>query len=128
MLIVGERTDTTQPPGRWPGEPLPVEEIAAAYRAGAGIIALSKRWECSQSGIRSVLDRAGVKMRPRGGVRSEITDREIVRLRDVERMAWADMAQLTGLTEATLKARHEAATAIPCPPHLEPLDVSNTPT
>lgn len=52
-------------------------------------------------------------MRPRGGVRSEITDGEIVRLRDVERMAWADMTDLTGLTDGTLKTRHEAATARP---------------
>lgn len=99
--------------GRWPGGPLPVEEIAAAYRSGVGIIELSKRWGCSQSGVRSVLGRAGVDMRLRGGVRRAIGDDEIVRLRDVERMAWADMAQLTGLTDGALKARYDAAAARP---------------
>lgn len=51
----------------------------------------------------------GVVMRPRGGVRRPIADEEIVRLRDVERMAWADMVALTGLTDVSLKLRYDAA-------------------
>ena len=115
-IISGVRKEDptmTQGGGRWPGKPLPVEEIAAAYRAGAGIIELAHRWSCSQSGIRSVLRRAGVVMRPRGGVRRSIADEEIVRLRDVERMAWADMAALTGLTDVALKLRYDTAVAQP---------------
>ena len=50
-------------------------EVAGAYRAGATILALAERYECSAASIRAVLEDQGVDMRTRGP-RSPLAGRE----------------------------------------------------
>ena len=89
---------------------LPTQRIAEAYTAGEGINGLAQRFGCSPSGIRAALSRAGVTMRPSGGVTRDVSSAEIVRLRDVERLGWPDISARTHLTEEMLRARYQQAT------------------
>ena len=67
-----------RPPGRKPATPvrrrdggtaaasLPVEDLAARYRAGATLIELAVLCACSSTTVRTILIAAGVEMRPLG--------------------------------------------------------------
>jgi len=67
-----------RPPGRKPATPvrrrdggtaaasLPVEDLAARYRAGATLIELAVLCACSSTTVRALLIAAGVEMRPLG--------------------------------------------------------------
>ena len=67
-----------RPPGRKPAIParrrdggtaaasLPVEDLAARYRAGATLIELAVLCACSSTTVRAILIAAGVEMRPLG--------------------------------------------------------------
>ncbi len=94
---------------RMPDGRLPVSPICAEYTAGATLLVLAERWQCSMSGIRSVLARGGVVMRPKRS-RRPVDDHQIIELRDQRRLAWAVIADQTGLTEEALRARYISAT------------------
>ena len=102
---------TAAPPTvlRMPDGRLPVAPICAEYTAGATLRVLAKRWQCSMSGIRSVLTRGGVVMRAKR-TRRPVEDDQIIQLRDQRRLAWAVIADQTGLTEEALRARYISAT------------------
>lgn len=82
--------------------------ICAEYTGGATLLALAGRWQCSMSGIRSVLARGGVVMRPKRS-RRPVPDTQIIELRDRRRLAWAGISAATGLNVETLLVRYTEA-------------------
>lgn len=56
--------------------------------------------------VRETHERLGVPRRPGGGVPEPVATEEIVRLRDEKCLSWAEIRQITGLTEPALLARY----------------------
>jgi len=94
------------PRSKWQGTPEQVAEVVALYSAGAGIIAIKKKYGCRDSCITEALISAGVERRPFGAELLTFTDDEAAAVA-AEYLAGATLAALGrkyGVSKVTIAA------------------------
>lgn len=85
-------------------------EVAVRYRIGATERQLAERFGVSRAVIQRCLDRQQVTRRPQSGNlarRDDVDTKEIVRLRDEEKLSWFWIGRRVGMKPSGVRRRYE---------------------